>query len=125
MSGLANDFKDLMVKKDNNDNLETVNLLLKTDKDLNSKTEIYEPFELSYLKAVSDLLKDKGLKDSSNFIESLVKEYKTLMISKDRKGRQEVIEIFKQLKDQELGATAQKSFWQKLIGGGKNNDSIS
>lgn len=96
---VENSFRELMNQDLQNLNTEVIRLLAERDKNLAMKTEIQNPDFLAYYKACSIYLKNKGLKNSSDILKSIIDYYLLYQVSKARKGRLEIIEALKTVRD--------------------------
>lgn len=97
-SDLGAELRQLLnTSQDESTTLEAVKLLLTKDKSLPLKTEISDPFTFAFLSAVSSWLKIRGMKKSAQFIKDLQENYMVFMVSKDRKSRQEAIEVLRRI----------------------------
>lgn len=79
-----------------------VKLLTEVDKNIAMKTEIPRPARLTLMKTLAVYLKNKNLDDSSLVLTTIIDYLLIYMVSKRRKGREEVIEIIKGIKEAKL-----------------------
>ncbi len=85
------------------------------DKDLPLKTEIHDPLSFSLMGSLAEYLKQRGMFKSAKFIKTILDNYATYMVSKDRKSREEVIEMIKEISKQK------SSPLDRLLHGGESN----
>lgn len=77
--------------KEESEVFKILNVLLDPNEHLELKTEIKKPFLFSALRTYKNFLTNHGLAESANIIDTFeVNSYK-LLISKDRKSREEII----------------------------------
>lgn len=68
-----------------------IKIILDPTEDLEVKTEIRKPFLFSALKTYRDYLLSHKLKDSAGILSTFMENSFRLLISKDRKSREEII----------------------------------
>lgn len=91
-------------------NTEVIKLLAQKDKHLPLKTDIENPEYLAMYKTCAIYLKKKDLKLSSEILNTMINYYMLYRVSKKRKGRTEIIEALKVVRD------ALHSTGNKLLG---------
>jgi len=74
-----------------NEVFKILNVLLNPEDHLELKTEIKKPFLFSALRTYKDFLTKHGLGNSANIINTFENNSYKLLISKDRKSREEII----------------------------------
>lgn len=92
-------FSELLNQDLQNMNIEAIKILATLDKNIAMKTEIEYPELLSFYKTCAIYLKQRGLKNSSDTVNNLIKYYLLYMVSKKRKGRGEIIEALRAIKE--------------------------
>jgi len=92
-------FSELLNHDLQNLNTKVIELLAQLDKNLALKTEIENPELLAFYKTCAIYLKERGLKKSSDTLNNMIKYYLIYMVSKKRKGRLEIIEALKALRE--------------------------
>lgn len=91
-------FQELLNNDMQNLNTKVIEMLAQLDKNIALKTEIESPEFLAFYKTCAIYLKKRGLKDSSETLNSMIKYYLIYMVSKKRKGRLEIIEALKAMR---------------------------
>lgn len=119
---LDNVFTDLMRGED----ITTEKILseLLNDKNINLKTHIITPIELSilegyieYLEELQIFAKKHGLKKTARFLNTFLKRFKQFMVSWQRLSRKEITETLAGIREQQTA----KSLTSRLLGmGGKS-----
>ena len=89
-----------------------LNALLDGEKNLDLKTHINKPKQLSSLKIIEKVLNDSGLKKSSRLIDVFTQKYLRYMVSFKRMSRQETIKAISEPR-KEI-ATEKEKFSKKL-----------
>lgn len=89
--------------------IEAAKLLSSKDKDLALKTEIGDPINFATMGAISSYLKVRNMPKSAALIKDILDNFMVYMVSKDRKGRQEIIDVFKCME-----AQPDEGFWDKF-----------
>lgn len=103
MDEMANRFQGLMeAGREDTAQIEAVKLLIQKDKSLALKTEIGDPLRLSIFDSLVDFLKDSKMKCSATFMAKISEYFKTYMVSKNRKSREEVIKALSALRSEKL-----------------------
>lgn len=89
-----------------------LNALLDGEKNLDLKTHINKPKQLSSLKIIEKVLTDAGLKKSSKLVDVFTQKYLRYMVSFKRMSRQETIKAISEPR-KEI-ATEKEKFAKKL-----------
>lgn len=95
-------FKGLTVAGEEFNPTQIVKLLTELDNNIPMKTEIPQPAKLVLMKTLALYLKQKGLDEPAEILENIIQWLLVYMVSRKRKGREEVIEIIKGIKDAKL-----------------------
>jgi len=74
---------------------EVINRLMSGDKDIDLKSEIHKPRELSVLNVIRDYAKEFNFKKAASILENFKISYLRNMVSANRMGRMEIVEILK------------------------------
>ena len=83
-------------------NLQQVLLTLLDGKnDIDIKSEIHAPRNITILTVIRDYFEEKGMKKCANTLSVFIKYYCRYMISHDRQSRKEIVEAFKSLREQQ------------------------
>lgn len=101
-------FKGLSVQGEEFNPTVIVKLLTELDKNIALKTEIPQPSKLVLMKTLALYLRQKGLEEPAQILDNIIEYLLIYMVSRKRKGREEVIEIIKGIKDAKLS--------EKLLG---------
>ena len=80
-------------------------------KNVETKTELEVPLSMARLLLIADWIDDAGMTRAANRIKNFGKSYMTLVISKDRKSRSEVIAVLAETMKEE------RNMKQKLTSG--------
>lgn len=81
--------------------MEILTYLMDSTKDLELKSEIHNPKELTILTLIKYMMKLNGFTYGSDIIDKFLTIYLKYMVSKDRKGRTEIIHsLFYQVQEQ-------------------------
>lgn len=107
---IEQNFKELLNQDLQNLNTEVIKLLAQKDKNIPLKTDIENPEFLAFYKTCAVYLDQKGLKDSAKILNSIILYYMLYRVSHKRKGRLEIIEALKTVRD------ALQSTGNKLLG---------
>lgn len=108
MSTIEEAFKGLTTAGEEFNPTQIIKLLTELDDNVPMKSEIPRVDKLVLLKVLALYLKAKELEDSGEILENIIKYLLIYMVSKKRKGRQEVIEIIKGIREAKLS--------EKLLG---------
>jgi len=92
-------FQDLLNHDLQNLNTKVIEMLAQLDKNIALKTEIENPEFLAFYKTCAIYLKQRGLKNSSDTLNNMIQYYLIYMVSKKRKGRLEIIEALKAMRE--------------------------
>lgn len=93
-------FFDAMIESGDASELsEVLNNFFTAEKDIELKTEVHKPRVISILDVLIDYVEDKGLKKVASRWKRFRESYLKLMVSYNRGGRIEMVEILKELKD--------------------------
>jgi hypothetical protein len=103
---------DELVKLDTITIQQILNNLLSDDKNLELKTQIDKPLNLSVFYMFADSLKSFGFDDISNLLKSWISIFLKYMVSDDRQSRKEVIRAISSLNQNDKEGL---SFAKKLI----------
>ena len=107
MSELENELREIIPTSDISIQ-KILNNLLDAEKNLELKTHIYKPKQLSSLVVLSEYLKNIGLINSAKIIKSFIKTYLEYMISYKRLSRIEIIKAISSIREQEPLSTTDK-----------------
>lgn len=100
------------LKKSGNTSAEEILSKMMQSDNIELKTQIEAPLELTNLKVIETLLRDYNFTKSANVIHTFIDSYLKYMVSYKREGRKEIIDALKGLMEKET----QKTFTQKLFG---------
>ena len=85
-----------LLNEDTDAGIEAINALQDIE-NIDIKTELKKTFALAVLSELSEYMTNKGLKDTGTNLANIIQKYKTHQVSKDRKGREEIVETIKTL----------------------------
>lgn len=85
-----------------------LNNLIEADKNLDLKTHIFKPKQLSSLIVIQEYFKSIGLNISSDLIKSFMKHFKRLMVSYKRLSRIEIIKAISSILEKERLSNTEK-----------------
>jgi len=91
--------KDLIDMNLEEDVIKVIQLLAQKDEHLPLKTEIDNPMLMTAIDVLTDNLKNRGLDNSYNTLDSFRTWYRLNMVSSKRKGRNEIIEALRTLRE--------------------------
>lgn len=98
MTEMEDDVKELFTGE-SSDRLDALKEMIDEDSNILMKTEIPNPRYFAVLQSLEHFLSKNGLNSSSNFLNHFIKYFTKDMVSKDRKGREEMIEIVRAMSD--------------------------
>ncbi len=98
-SGLEKiDIFDALESGESSELYDVIKQLMTGNADLDLKTEISKPRPLAFLNVIIDFCNNNNLKQSANILESFRNHYLRYMVSYQRSGRKELVEILKERK---------------------------
>ena len=95
----ASFFDAMMESGDASELSEVLNSFFTAEKDIELKTEVHKPRVMSILDVLIDYVEEKGLEKVASRWKRFRQSYLKLMVSYNRGGRVEMVEILKELKD--------------------------